>query len=116
MKKLILILMFLYLAGSLSAQEFKVEKVSGSVSTLRGTSEEFVSIKAGDVLLGSDLLITDENSYVQLKSSDSRFILNDNSALNLLNIKRVSPQHQTSIYQRSHSGTYNGRDKEYTCK
>lgn len=90
MKKIILILLVLLCAGILPAQEFRVEKVSGDVSILRGTSEEFTSIKEGDILLGSDLLITDLNSYVQLKQKNSRFILNSNSALNLMNIKKVS--------------------------
>lgn len=90
MKKIILILFVLLCAGILPAQEFRVEKVSGDVSILRGTSEEFTSIKEGDILLGSDLLITDLNSYVQLKQKNSRFILNSNSALNLMNIKKVS--------------------------
>lgn len=90
MKKIILILFVLLCAGILPAQEFRVEKVSGDVSILRGTSEEFTSIKEGDILLGSDLLITDLNSYVQLEQNNSRFVLNSNSALNLMNIKKVS--------------------------
>lgn len=90
MKKIILILLVLLCAGILPAQEFRVEKVSGDVSILRGTSEEFTSIKEGDILLGSDLLITDLNSYVQLEQNNSRFVLNSNSALNLMNIKKVS--------------------------
>ena len=90
MKKINLFLSILLCAGVLSAQEFKVEKVSGDVSILRGTSEEFASVRKGDVLLGSDLLITELNSYVQLEQNNSRFILNSNSALNLMNIKKIS--------------------------
>jgi hypothetical protein len=90
MKNIIFILTIIFCTGILSAQEFKVEKVSGDVSILRGTSEEFTAIKKGDILLGSDLLITDFNSYVQLEQNNNRFILNGNSALNLMNIKEVS--------------------------
>lgn len=90
MKKINLFLSILLCAGVLSAQEFKVEKVSGDVSILRGTSEEFTSVRKGDILLGSDLLITELNSYVQLEQNNSRFILNSNSALNLTNIKKIS--------------------------
>jgi len=90
MKKINLILLMLLCAGILHAQEFRVEKINGDVSILRGTTEEFTTIKEGDILLGSDLLITDLNSYVQLVQNNSRFILNSNSALNLMNIKKVS--------------------------
>jgi len=90
MKMINLVLIIILCTGVLSAQEFKVEKVSGDVSILRGTSEEFTLIKEGDILSGSDLLITDLNSYVQLMQNNSRFILNSNSALNLTNIKKVS--------------------------
>jgi hypothetical protein len=90
MKKIYLFVIILIYTAALSAQDFKVEKVSGNVSILRGTSEEYIAIKAGDILAGSDLIITEKNSYVQLVKNGSRFILNGNSALNLMNIKKVS--------------------------
>jgi len=90
MKKINLFLLVYLAAVVLSAQDFKVEKVSGNVSILRGTAEEYSVINAGDILSGSDLLITDEDSFVQLVKDNSRFILNGNSALNLMNIKKVS--------------------------
>ena len=90
MKKIKLSLLIIFCTGILWAQDFKVEKVSGNVSILRGTSEEFTPVVKGDILDGTDLLVTDENSFVQLVRNNSRFILNSNAALNLLNIKKVS--------------------------
>jgi hypothetical protein len=90
MRSIKLFLLVIFSAGVLSAQQFKVEKVSGNVSILRGTSEEFTTVNNGDMLSGTDLLVTDVNSYVQLANENGRFILKGNSALNLLNIKEVS--------------------------
>jgi hypothetical protein len=90
MKLINFILLFFLCVVVISAQGFKVEKVSGNAAILKGTSEEYTTIKEGDVLQGTDLLITDENSYVQLVKNSSRFILNSNAALNLMNIKKVS--------------------------
>ncbi len=90
MKQINFILIFFLCAAVIPAQGFKVEKVSGSAAILKGTSEEFTAVKEGDILEGTDLLITDEDSYVQLVKNSSRFILNSNAALNLMNIKKVS--------------------------
>ncbi len=88
MKKLFIIL--LIAASNILAQDFVVEKISGQVKVLRGTEEQWLDVKEGQVLLGSDLIVTDEKSFIQLLKGNSRFILNSNSALGLNYIKKVS--------------------------
>ncbi len=84
------IITILLLAFDSKAQEFTVQKLSGKVSVLKGTSEEQVSIQTGDRLSGNDVLITNENSFVQLSRGENNFILRSNSALGLNHIKKVS--------------------------
>ncbi|MGE5411537.1 MAG: hypothetical protein ACM3MI_11310 [Clostridiales bacterium] len=85
-----IIVLFLIMSFAITAQTFKVEKVSGRVSALKGTSENWVDIKQGDKLSGSDLLVTGENSYIQLSKDGSSFLLKSNSALGLNSIKKLS--------------------------
>ncbi len=75
---------------NLSAQQFTVQKVSGNVLRLQGTEEKAIPVKRGDKLSGSDLLITDMNSFIQLNNSGNIFMLKSNSALGLNNIKKIS--------------------------
>lgn len=88
MKKIFLLLILL--SCGLSAQTFTVHKVNGKVMTLKGTSENWIEVKNGDKLNGNDLLVTSHNSYVQLSSEGSAFLLKNNSALGLNNIKKLS--------------------------
>lgn len=85
------VLLFLFLLSlCVSAQTFKVEKVTGKVSALKGTSENWTDVKTGDKLQGSDLIATNENSYVQISQNGSSFLLKSNSALGLNRIKKLS--------------------------
>ena len=81
---------FLIISANIFAQNFTVEKVSGKVQVLHGTSEKYVAVKSGDTLNGNDLLITDDKSFIQLNKSGNRFILQSNSALGLNYIKEIS--------------------------
>jgi len=51
---------------NLSAQEFVVEKVSGDVKLLKGISEKWENVNIGQTLNSEDLLLTENNSLVQL--------------------------------------------------
>lgn len=84
------VFVYILLTASLLAQSFKVEKVTGEVLLLRGTSENFVSVKAGDELSGKDMILTGGNSVIILKKGKDQFILKDNSALNLSSIKKLT--------------------------
>lgn len=88
MKKILIA--FLFISVNMFAQEFVVEKISGNVKVLRGTSEKFENVKTGERLNGSDLLITEEKSFIQLNKDGNRFILQSNSALGLNYVKEVS--------------------------
>lgn len=88
MKKLLII--FFLSSLQLFAQKFVVEKVSGKVEALIGTSEKWIQIHKGDKLTGSDLLSTNKNSYVLLRRDKSKFLLKSNAALGLNNIRKLS--------------------------
>lgn len=72
------------------AQSFKVEKVKGKVTALKGTSESWVEVKKGDKLSGSDLIMTDKNASIQLSKDESIFMLKSDAALGLNSIKKIS--------------------------
>jgi hypothetical protein len=78
------------IGGGMYAQEFKVEKVTGKAFVLHGTEEIYSEIKKGQTLTGSDLIITEVNSLVQLSRDGNSFLLKGNSALGLNYIKEVS--------------------------
>jgi len=88
MKKFFILILFI--TSNLSAQNFTVEKISGKVQVLHGTSEKFGDVKPGEKLSGSDLLITDEKSFIQLNKDGIKFILQSNSALGLNYVKEIS--------------------------
>ncbi len=88
MKKIIFIL-FVFTINIL-AQEYTVEKVSGNVQALIGTSENWIKVVSGQILHGTDLISTDEKSFVQLAAKENRFILQSNSALGLSSIKKMT--------------------------
>ena len=88
MKKIFILILFMDI--NLFAQDFVVEKVSGNVQVLRGTSEKYENIKTGEKLNGNDLIITDEKSFIQLNKDGNKFILQSNSALGLNYVKEVS--------------------------
>ncbi len=88
MKKIMFILFIL--SAIISAQEYSVEKVSGNVQALIGTGENWMKVSVGQKLHGTDLILTDDKSFVQLANKESRFVLQSNSALGLNAIKKMS--------------------------
>lgn len=88
MKKLFIAILFLGL--NLSAQDFTVEKISGNVQVLKGTSEKYENVNQGDKLNGNDLIVTNEKSFIQLNKAGNKFILQGNSALGLNYLKQIS--------------------------
>lgn len=88
MKKIIALCFLMIM--NISAQTFTVEKVKGKVQVLKGTSEQFVDVIQGQTLTGEDVLVTDNNSFVQLKKDNTKFNLNSNSALGMNYLKQMS--------------------------
>jgi hypothetical protein len=84
------IILILGLSISILAQQFTVENIVGEVKILSGTSEEWKSVQVGQQLIGSDLLLTDEKSSIRLKNDKGTFLINDNIAVGLKNIRKVS--------------------------
>lgn len=81
--------MFLFISSTF-AQTFQVEKVKGKVTALKGTSENWVEVKKGDKLSGSDLIMTDKNASIQLSKDNGIFMLKSDAALGLNSIKKIS--------------------------
>ena len=85
-----IILIIVILSTIVFGQQFKVDKIKGKVLVQRRTEEEFTQLKSGDVLNGDDLIITEKNSFIQLDKVGSKFILDENSALGLNYLKKIS--------------------------
>ncbi|PKL83097.1 MAG: hypothetical protein CVV24_06770 [Ignavibacteriae bacterium HGW-Ignavibacteriae-3] len=88
MKKVLIVLLFITV--NMSAQEFTVDKISGDVKAIRGTSESWTSVQIGQKMNGNDLISTSEKSFIQLSGKNGNFILHGNSALDLNSIKKIS--------------------------
>ncbi|MEN8191702.1 MAG: hypothetical protein ABFS12_02725 [Bacteroidota bacterium] len=88
MKQVIIIIMFI--STLVYSQQFKVDKIRGEVLVQRGTHEEFSPLKKGDLLSDNDLIITESNSFIQLDKDGSKFILDENSALGLSYLKKIT--------------------------
>jgi len=88
MKTIITILLFFSI--TISAQDFIVEKISGTVKLLKGTSEHWEEVKLGQKLTGSDLILTEKKSLIQLNKDNERFLLNSDAAIGLNHIKKIS--------------------------
>lgn len=89
MKKLVLILMVTMFV-TVNAQQFSVEKISGEVYVLRGTSEQWIPVKTGDKLSGKDVIQTSENATIRLQSGNSSFVLQRNAAVSLGFVKSIT--------------------------
>lgn len=88
MKKIIIC--FFILITKIFSQEFIVDKVSGEVLVMKGTEESWSQIKAGQKLSFNDFISTTEKSFIHLSNKDSRFILKNNSAVNLSAVKKMT--------------------------
>lgn len=88
MKSLLIVL--LLIAAKLFAQEFTVEKVGGDVQALIGSNEKWTELKAGQKLLGTDLISTGEKSFLQVSDRNNHFVLQENSALRLSSYKKMT--------------------------
>lgn len=88
MKTLILLM---FTAILINAQDYSVQKVSGNVFVQKGVSEKTVKLIVGDKLNSSDLIITDENSFIHLVDKNGNsFVLRSNSALGINYLKKMS--------------------------
>jgi hypothetical protein len=87
MKKLILILLF---TGSLFAQSFTVEKLSGDVKYQNGDSENWTAINEGTKVNDDAIIVTADNSFVELEGNNVWFKLNESSAVSVSSIKKMN--------------------------
>ena len=72
------------------AQDFNVDRISGTVKVLKDSSEEWQIVKLNDKLQRTDLVLTEKKSFIQLSNNEQKFLLKDDAAIGLNYLKKVS--------------------------
>lgn len=72
------------------AQEFKVVRKFGEVKVLKSTSEKWENVKKGEILESTDLLLTNDNSLVEIIIGKEKLLVKSDAAIGLNHIKKVS--------------------------
>lgn len=88
--RLLTLIVFLLLQGIYTAQEFRVERVTGTVKAQVGLSEEFIPVTEGMRLKKNTLLMTDKNATLSLSGEGVRFILKPQAAVNLSDLRSMT--------------------------
>lgn len=88
MKKVFII--FMLLAVIVPAQSFKVERIKGTIKIQVGPDENWVDLKAGNVVYANTTLVTGDKSFVQLNNGNVSFLLKENAALTASGIKKLT--------------------------
>ena len=86
--KLFIIMLITFYSGF--AQEFTVEKVTGTVKVLKGTSENWESVKVNDKLSQNDVILTEKRSSITISNDEQKFLLKDNTAIGLNHLRKVT--------------------------
>jgi hypothetical protein len=88
MKKLILVCL---IAASINyAQSFEVEKLTGNVKMLSGSSNTWKQLKQNTLLDENAIISTDKKSSVTIKGEGILFTLKESSAITISNIKKMT--------------------------
>lgn len=88
MKKYLLTILFF--ATITYSQTFQVVKVSGNVKMLSSKSSTWQQLKPKMILNENDVISTDKNSLVLIKSDQISFTLKESAAITVANIKKMS--------------------------
>jgi hypothetical protein len=88
MKKYLILL--LVLTSVIHSQTFQVEKLNGNVKMLSSNSNTWQQVKSKMALLENDVISTDKNSSVLIKSDEISFTLKESSAITIANIKKMT--------------------------
>lgn len=72
------------------SQTFQVEKVNGNVKILSGNNNDWQQLKPKMLLNENDVISTDKNSMLLIKSDEISFTLKESSAITVANIKKMS--------------------------
>lgn len=72
------------------AQEYTIQKFTGTVKVLRGSSEKWENIKLNDKLSENDLVLAEDKSSLTLLKDDQKFVLKANAAIGINHIRKVS--------------------------
>jgi hypothetical protein len=87
MKKIILLLVIFVF--TLSAQTYKIEKLSGSVQIL-DAEDKWIEAEAGMELSVNSIIVTGEKSFVKISAYENDFTLKGNSALSVSGLRKIS--------------------------
>ena len=85
-----MIIILLVLSTITFAQTFKVSDVNGEVKFQTGTEEGWTLIEEGTLLKNESVIATGSNSTVKLVGENFRFKLNENSAVSIGSIKKMT--------------------------
>ena len=84
-------LFILFIAATLTySQTFQVEKLNGNVKFLAGNSSTWQQLKPKMILNENDVISTDKNSTVVIKTEEISFTLKESSAITVSNIKKMT--------------------------
>jgi hypothetical protein len=86
--KTIIIILITFLTSF--AQEYTVEKFTGTVKVLKGSAEKWENIKLNEKLSETDLVLAEEKSSLTLLKNDQKFVLKANAAIGINHIRKVS--------------------------
>ncbi|MCW8849492.1 MAG: hypothetical protein OQJ81_05875 [Melioribacteraceae bacterium] len=86
--KTIIIILITFLTSF--AQEYTVEKFTGTVKVLKGSAEKWENIKLNDKLSENDLVLAEDKSSLTLLKNDQKFVLKSNAAIGINHIRKVS--------------------------
>lgn len=84
------IILLFFIAGILFANNYKIISVTGDVFVRKGFSENIEPLNLNYQLTNKDLVISGDKSSIKLKINDTFFLMKENSALNLKDLKVMS--------------------------
>jgi hypothetical protein len=86
--KVIMVILILISSGILQAQTYKAGKVTGTVKVLE--DEKWIDVKGEMVLYPNSIILTEMNSSVKISGENVNFVLNESSALNIADLKKMT--------------------------
>ncbi len=93
MRKLLSVMTLLIFCGTLAAGELVVKNVKASVEARSGVSEEWIKLKAGDVLKSDNTIKTGKNSSVTVVAADGRvFVIPELTMLEVSDLRNISQE------------------------
>ena len=85
-----ILLAFIFFSLAVTAQQIKVIDVNGDVKYQSGTSENWMTVKNGEVLQSNGFISTAKNSSVNIEESGDKITIGEMSAVSISSIKKMT--------------------------